>query len=131
MKTSANKFLVFINIIASLSCIALAVKYIAMPIYAKKVYGNEYKKLVFQCDNVMRDHLISKHRVINEKSETSVKQLRAAEVGLLTCHDYDKLRKKLQMWGVTESELSMIGLESIEEKAEDVRKFVDSHEIRY
>ena len=88
--------------------------------------GDDYKKLVFQCDNVMRDHLIAKNRVIYEKSESSIDKLHSAEVGLLTCHDYDKLRKKLQMWGVTEAELSMIGLESIEEKAEDVRRFVDT-----
>ena len=131
MKISTNKFIIIINILASLSCISLAAKYIAMPLYAKEIFGEEYKKLVFQCDNVMRDHLIAKHRVINEKSEISVKQLHSAEVGLLTCHDYDKLRKRLQMWGVSESELSMIGLESIEEKADDVRKFVDTHEIRY
>ena len=54
-----------------------------------------------------------------------------AEIGLTTCHDYDKLRKKMIGWGVKENELASLGLEAIEKRATDVRKFVEIHEIRY
>jgi hypothetical protein len=46
-------------------------------------------------------------------------------------HDYDKLRKKLILWGVTEDKLAILGLSSIEENASNVRKFVEIHEFRY
>ena len=58
-----KKIIITLNILASLSCIALVTKYIAVPYIAEVVYREDYKKLVFACDNVMRDHLIAKNRV--------------------------------------------------------------------
>ena len=126
-----DKNLIVLNILASIACISLALKYIVVPYAATNFYKEKYKELVFACDNVMRDHLIAKNRVVNEKSEKSIKQLKAAELGLLTCDDYDKLRKKMIVLGVSEGRLSMYGLEAIEEKAEDVRTFVRTHEFKY
>ena len=42
-----------------------------------------------------------------------------------------KLRKKMIDLGVSEGRLSMYGLEAIEEKSEDVRTFVRTHEFKY
>jgi len=126
-----KKIIITLNILASLSCIALVTKYIAVPYIAEVVYREDYKKLVFACDNVMRDHLIAKNRFNVDKSEDSIKQLHSAEVGLLTCDDYDKLRKRMMILGVNEESLAMIGIEAIEEKSNDVRNFVKTHEIRY
>ena len=126
-----KKIIITLNILASLSCIALVTKYIAVPYIAEVDYREDYKKLVFACDNVMRDHLIAKNRVNVDKSEDSIKQLHSAEVGLLTCDDYDKLRKRMMILGVNEENLAMIGIEAIEEKSNDVRNFVKTHEIRY
>jgi len=126
-----KKIIITLNILASLSCIALVTKYIAVPYIAEVVYREDYKKLVFACDNVMRDHLIAKNRVNVDKSEDSIKQLHSAEVGLLTCDDYDKLRKRMMILGVNEENLAMLGIEAIEEKSNDVRNFVKTHEIRY
>ena len=126
-----DKYLIVLYILASIACISLALKYIVVPYAATNFYKEKYKELVFACDNVMRDHLIAKNRVVNEKSEKSIKQLKAAELGLLTCDDYDKLRKKMIVLGVSEGRLSMYGLEAIEEKAEDVRTFVRTHEFKY
>ena len=123
--------LVVLNIIAALSIIALAAKFVAMPIVAKQVYKERYKSLVFQCDEVMRGHFIAKNNAVLAPSEQSIRELRAAEVSLLSCHDYDKLRKRLQTFGLGEGELAGLGIEAIEEKARDVRTFVETHEIRY
>jgi sigma54-dependent transcription regulator len=103
----------------------------ASPMFAVWIYGDEYKTLVFKCDNVMRDHYVAKARLVNEPSEANVQGLKAAEVGLVTCHDYDHLRKRMQRFGLNDHDLSMLGIEAIEEKAEDVRAFVRTHEIRY
>ena len=126
-----KKLLITLNVIASISCIGLATKFIALPFIATQIYKEDYKNLVFQCDNVMQNHLIAKNKVNVDKSDESVKQLHAAEIGLLTCNDYDTMRKKLISWGLTENDLAQIGLEAIEEKANDVRTFVKTHEIKY
>ena len=126
-----EKYLIALNIVASVACISLAFKYVALPFAAANIYKEQYKELVFGCDNVMRDHLIAKNKVINDKTEDSIKQLKAAEVGLMTCDDYDRLRKRMVDLGVSEGKLSMFGLEAIEEKAEDVRTFVRTHEFKY
>jgi hypothetical protein len=124
-------FLVTVNILAALSVIGIAAKLVAVPVIAKHVYRERYKDLVFQCDEVMRGHFIAKSRAMGAPSEQSIKELRAAEVSLLSCHDYDKMRKRLQALGLSDGELGGLGLEAIEEKARDVRSFVETHEIRY
>lgn len=97
----------------------------------KIAYSEEYKHKMFACDNVMREHLLAKHRVIANPNDGTVKALDAAEVSLLTCHEYDKLRKKLIAAGVTEIELAYIGLEKIEEHSADIYEVVETHEFRY
>ncbi len=126
-----TRILVAINIIAALGMVGIAGKLFLLPMAGKYLYKERYKELVFQCDDVMRGHFIAKNKVMTSPSEESIQGLRAAEVSLLSCHDYDKLRKKLQRFGLTESELASLGLEAIEEKAKDVRHFVETHEIRY
>lgn len=86
---------------------------------------------MFKCDQVMREHYIAKAAVEVQPSEGAIRNLEAAELGLLDCHSYDKLRKKLIAWGVTENDLSQIGLEALEEKKYELRNFVEIHEIRY
>ena len=102
-----------------------------MPILVVPIYSNEYKYLMFQCDNVMRDHLIAKNRVFYDKSENSINLLKLSEVGLISCHKYDVLRKKMKSWGITDYQLSSIGLEAIEENSKDIIKYVDTHEFKY
>jgi hypothetical protein len=109
----------------------LGVKELAIPTIATHVYKSEYKQLMFKCDDAMRDHLIAKSEVVASPSPVAIRRLHAAEVGLMTCHDYDALRKKLLGDGLSENDLSTIGLEAVEEKAKDVRSFVETHEIRY
>jgi hypothetical protein len=124
-------FLVILNVVAAFSVIALAARLVFVPMIAEQVYKERYKSLMFQCDDVMRTHFIAKSKAVRQPSKQSIDELRAAEVSLLSCHDYDKLRKRLQTLGVGDSELSRLGIEAIEEKAKDVRIFVETHEVRY
>ena len=126
-----KRLLVAANLIATLVVVGWgADRYIA-PMIAVAAYKDEYKELMFQCDHVMREHFIAKQLVLATPTEETIRNLEAAEIGLMTCHEYDKLRKKLLSWGVQENELASIGLEAIEERATDIRKFVEIHEIRY
>ena len=119
------------NVIAVVLVFAYGIMEYVVPRIVLASHKDEYQSLMFQCDHVMREHFIAKQQVLVEPSEMAVKNLDASEVSLLTCHDYDKLRKKMLSFGVSEPRLSMVGLEVMEEKMTDVRHFVETHEIRY
>lgn len=126
-----RKLLYLINIVAALSCIVIAYIYVIKPKIYVYVYADEYKKAMFACDNVMRDHLLAKHRVITNPNDSNIQALESAELGLITCHDYDKLRKKMLMSGVSEEELALLGLEKIERYSHNIDEIVQTHEFRY
>ena len=119
------------NILAILILLFFGIERYVAPFAAKVVYGEKYKELMFQCDHVMREHFIAKQMVLATTNKQTVRNLKTAEIGLTTCHEYDKLRKKLLSWGISENGLSLLGLEAIEERASDIRKFIEIHEIRY
>lgn len=126
-----KKILVIANIIVAATCFAWLCSEFLAPALASHIYKNEYKDLVFQCDHVMREHFIAKQMVLSQPSEKTANNLEAAEIGLTACHSYDKTRKTMIAWGVSENQLARIGLEAIEDKAIEVREFVRTHEIRY
>ena len=126
-----KRILIATNLLAALVIIAWGVHRFIAPVVAIAVYGDEYKELMFHCDHVMREHFIAKQMVLAAPTDETIRNLEAAEIGLTTCHEYDKLRKKMIGSGVTENELASIGLEAIEKRATDIRKFVEIHEIRY
>ena len=126
-----KKLVIGLNFLAALVVIAWGAKQFVTPTIAVVVYADEYKDKMFQCDHVMREHFIAKQMVLAQVTSATVRNLEAAEVGLTTCHGYDVLRKKLIRWGVSENEIAIIGLDAIEDKANDIRKFVEIHEIRY
>ena len=126
-----KRLLIAANLLAALVVIVWGAERYIAPIIAIATYGDKYKEMMFQCDYVMREHFIAKQLVLAAPTEETIRNLEAAEIGLTTCHDYDKLRKKMIGWGVKENELASLGLEAIEKRATDVRKFVEIHEIRY
>jgi hypothetical protein len=115
----------------SLALVAISLKIILLPEAAVLIWASDYKEKMFACDQVMREHFIAKNLVESKPTSQSVLDLRAAEVGLTTCHHYDQLRKKMIDWGVSNNRLARLGLEAIEKKASDVRTFVETHEFRY
>ncbi len=126
-----KRILLAANVLAILTVIAFGAERYLAPAIAESVYAEQYKELMFQCDHVMREHFIAKQMVLASPTEQTVRNLEAAEVGLTACHEYDKMRKKMIRWGLSENALARIGLEAIENRATDVRTFVEIHEIRY
>ena len=125
------KSIIYINIFCSIIVIFLGLKIFLAPLLGKIIWGEEYKKLAFGCDNVLRKHLITKNELKSKVKKKNVQNLRSAELGLISCHDYDILRKKLLIWGVSNRELSLLSLEAIEENTNDVRDFIKTHEFSY
>ena len=119
------------NVLAIVVVLAFGVERYVAPWAAEAIHGERYKELMFQCDYVMREHFIAKQMVLASTNEETIRNLDSAEIGLTACHEYDKLRKSLGSWGVSENALARLGLEAIEERAREVRTFVEIHEIRY
>lgn len=131
MSAKYARYVLLINLISSICCLLLAVKYLLMPFAATLLYEERYKDLVFQCDHSMREHMIAKNKFLLEPGEETDRLLKSAETGLISCHDYDILRKRLLVFGIAEADLARFGLEAIERRAEDVRQIVRTHEFRY
>lgn len=101
------------------------------PYYAVWVYGEEYKTFMYRCDSAMRDHYIAKKVVEFNTTKKNVVNLEAAELALMNCHKYDKLRKQMQGFNVSDALLEGLGLMALEEKEYELGRFVKSHEFRY
>lgn len=96
-----------------------------------RVNQTQFSDLTYKCDLAMRGHMIAKLDVGQRPSEQSVAELRAAEIELIACQDYDLMRKRLGRWGLSDNELSEMALVAIEDRASDLREVVRIHEIRY
>ena len=94
-------------------------------------FSDEYTTHVYRCDNAMRDHFIAKSKANITTDKKSIDNLLQAEVALVDCHDYDVFRKKIISYGLTENDLSIMGLAAIEAKGADIQRLVRIHEIRY
>ena len=125
------KIFIAVNIISCLIILTIGYKELIRPKVTELIFANEYKQLMFKCDNVMRDHMIAKNRVIKEKTMESIKLLENANIGLITCNDYDLLRKKMLINGLSEDDLALLGLEAIEENNSELIKFAETHEFKY
>jgi hypothetical protein len=108
--------------------------HLAAPVYRQIVMSiayEPYARLVFACDNAMRDHLLMKQRLARDPASDNVSALEAAEIALLDCQDYDQMRKRLIQWGLRDNELALMGLRAIEEKGDSLHRVIEIHEIRY
>ena len=97
--------------------------------FVRDLYGQKFGRLVYLCDSAMREHFISKNRLLENMDEVSIEDLESSEIALLDCHEYDKLRKKLIIFGLNEADLSLMSLLYIEEKSKDLIEVIKTHEI--
>jgi hypothetical protein len=61
--------------------------------------------------------------------ETNPSLVVSAEIGLTVCHEYDKLRKRLLILGVTEETLALRGLEALENERIPVSRMIEPHRM--
>jgi hypothetical protein len=107
---------------------------IAAPLWKSAVIGvsqDGFADLTYKCDHAMREHMIAKQKLNRDPVRENVKNLRAMEIGLLDCQDYDLLRKRLIRWGLSDNEVSEMSLRAVEERADSLKEVIRVHEIRY
>lgn len=97
------------------------------PWIADQIYSEEYKRLAFACDMAMHEEA-SLRQKSGDSRETEALIL-SADVGLMICHDYDKLRKTMLTYGISEDRLAMLGLEVLEVEQITVQQMVDAHRM--
>jgi hypothetical protein len=107
--------------------LAVVLWIVGRPIVAGRMYRAEYASLAYQCDNAMHDEAAI--RSYPGDVAKRMELLKSAEVQLLVCHRYDKLRKKMLAMGVTENQLALYGLEALEIEAVPVSRMVEPHQM--
>lgn len=94
-------------------------------------HAEEYKLLTLQCDQAMHSEVVL--RAPQQSHEVTEQQARllnaSADVELTVCHDYDKLRKRLLIAGLTEDDLALLGLEALEVERITVKRMVEPHRM--
>lgn len=91
------------------------------------MYQDDYKKLSLECDLAMHDEVAIRNLPRDDAESESLKT--SSEVQLAICHQYDKLRKQLLIWGVQEERLALLGLEALESERIPVSLMVDPHRM--
>ncbi|MDD0986186.1 MULTISPECIES: TIGR03982 family His-Xaa-Ser system protein [Pseudomonas] len=99
----------------------------ARPLIAEYRHGDEYKLLALNCDLAMHEEAALRGLIGNDPQTERLRL--SADVGMMVCHDYDILRKRLLTQGVSEDQLSMLGLEVLEVEQITVQQMVDAHRM--
>jgi hypothetical protein len=99
----------------------------ARPMIGEKLYKERYKQLAYQCDNAMHDEAAI--RSYGGEGEKANELVVSADVQLMVCHEYDKLRKRMLIMGVTDDQLALFALESIEIEQVPLERMAEPHRI--
>ena len=94
-------------------------------------HQDDYGTLMYKCDAVMKEHFIAKSKIAQSRTEDEINNLLSNEISMIDCHHYDVLRKELSYKGLTDDDLSLMGLKVMEAKSIDLENLVRIHEIRY
>ncbi|MEO8488581.1 TIGR03982 family His-Xaa-Ser system protein [Pseudomonas sp.] len=97
------------------------------PLVAEYIHGDEYKRLALECDLAMHEEAALRELTGNDPQTERLRL--SADVGMIVCHDYDMLRKKLLIQGLSEDRLAMLGLEVLEVEQITVQQMVDAHRM--
>lgn len=97
------------------------------PYVFKVLYESEFKLLTYECDMAMHEEAAIRQYDPADEKYKGMKL--SADVGMLVCHKYDKLRKKLLIHGLTDNELALMSLDSLETEKVTVKKMVDAHRM--
>lgn len=94
-------------------------------------HAEEYKLLTLQCDQAMHSEAVLRSPELSlEVTEQQANLLKAsADVELTVCHNYDKLRKRLLIAGLSENDLALLGLEALEVERITVKRMVEPHRM--
>ncbi len=120
--------IVLINliVITTFLLFIVAMEYV-VPLLADLYYQDEYRELSAKCDEAMHDEASLRPGTIGAEKHPALTL--SAEVELMVCHDYDKLRKRLLSLGVSEHTLALRSLEALENEQIPVSRLIEPHRM--
>lgn len=91
-----------------------------------EIKKRRFAELMIECDQAMHVHsdASAKARMTENPDDLGLK---AAEVRLTVCHEYDILRKELLIQGVKEESLSLLGLRAMERRGVPLQDMIAPH----
>lgn len=94
-------------------------KEVVIPATAAALWSKRYMRLVVECDQAMEASWYFRQgdRISHESEITQ----------LLACHDYDKTRKAMLLFGLPEQYLSWLGLHSLEIHQRPAEEYARQH----
>jgi hypothetical protein len=114
------------GVIAVCLLVIVTIRYV-VPFLADRYYADEFRRLAADCDLAMHDEAaVRDGRTGAEKAQLLTL---SADVALAVCHDYDKLRKRLLVLGVSEDLLALRSLEALEVERIPVQRLVEPHKM--
>ena len=90
-------------------------------------YQDEYSNLALDCDQSMHDEASLRAGTSGAAKDPAMEI--SGMVGLAVCHQYDVLRKRMMINGVSEERLALIGLKGLENEQIPVGRMVDPHRM--
>ena len=128
MKLRTVRRLKFLSQIVIAACLLTVVVFeYVRPFLADLYYRDEYRRLAAQCDQAMHDEAALRPGTIHTEKEPLL--VLSGIVGLTICHDYDKLRKRMLILGVSEEKLALHGLEALESEQIPVSRMIEPHKL--
>jgi hypothetical protein len=106
--------------------VIVAMEYV-VPTLAVRYFETEYRALAVECDQAMHDEAAL--RPSPGSSAANSLLVLSADVQLLSCHEYDKLRKRLSVLGVSEDRIALLNLEAVEVEQIPVSRMVEPHRM--
>ncbi len=103
--------------------ISWVAKSIVLPISVASYYSTKYMDLVIQCDQAMNTSWY-----LNQVDKSKLSK--PETIQMLSCHDYDKIRKILLISGLPEEYLSYLGLLALETHQRPASEMVELHRFR-
>jgi len=97
------------------------------PLVADLYYRDRYRALASECDHAMHEEAALRAGSVGAQKHPSL--VLSAQVGLMVCHEYDKLRKRMLILGVSEEQLALHGLQALESEQIPVSRLVEPHQM--
>ena len=113
-------------VIATCLTAIVAVQYV-LPLLADHYYARDFRKLAAECDLAMHDEAALRPGSVGAAKADTLTL--CANVALAVCHDYDKLRKRLLVLGVSEDVLALRSLEALEIEQIPVNRLGEPHKM--
>jgi hypothetical protein len=101
------------------------------PPLVKAVYSGQYENLVAKCDKASKDRLLAKAQPPANLAGEAKTLLHRETDEQSACDASDSMRNHLTSLGLTENDLSELGVQAMEDKEPDVSAFVQIHQFKY